>query len=572
MPEREPAVRRRAVAQRVEQEPEARLGLLLAHAEHVEDLLLDLGPVDTDRPAADLDAVEHDVVAARAHRARVLEGAQRRGEGVVQRAPALLGLAPLEHRRVDDPQRAVAALRHEVELAGELQPDLAERGGGDVGLVGHQQQQVADLAGELAGDPLALVVGEELRRRRAPGAVLLHERPYEAAGAEALGVLGQRVQLGARHLARPRVEPADRAAGAEHVLEDLELRRLQHVAEVGHLQPEAHVGLVGAVAEHRLGERHPRPRRRRDLEAGVLEHPAHQPLDRLDHVVLLHEGHLEVELGELGLAEPAQVLVPEAAGDLVVALVAGHHQQLLEQLRRLRQRVPRAQREARRHEEVARALRRGAGQDRRLDVQEVARVEVVADRPDDRVAQDHRLLHRLPAQVEHPVAQAQQLVDVLAVVDRERRGRRLGQALGGRDRQLDLARGDLRVDRALVAADDLAGDGDHVLGAQRAGQRVGLGRGLRMEDELQDAGAVAQVDEDQPAEVAAARHPARDADGLPRPLRVQLAGPRVAVAVRARRSHSAPRMWCITVSASTIFCSPDSMSLSETPSSPKIAT
>ena len=55
----------------------------------------------------------------------------------------------------------------------------------------------------------------------------------------------------------------------------------------------------------------------------------------------LDEGHLEVELRELGLAVGAQVLVAEAAGDLEVALEARDHQELLEQLRRLRQRVER---------------------------------------------------------------------------------------------------------------------------------------------------------------------------------------------------------------------------------------
>src|SRR5215207_9978509 len=55
-PERQAAVRRRAEAQRVEQEAEARGGVLLGDAEHVEHLLLDLGPVDADRAAADLDA------------------------------------------------------------------------------------------------------------------------------------------------------------------------------------------------------------------------------------------------------------------------------------------------------------------------------------------------------------------------------------------------------------------------------------------------------------------------------------------------------------------------------------
>ena len=150
MPKRDAAVRRRAVAQRVEQEAEARLRLLLGDAEHVEDLLLDLGAVDTDRPAADLHAVEHHVVAARAHRARVVEGAERRGERVVQRVPAALGLVALEHRQVDDPERVVAALGDEVEAPRELQAQLAERGGGDVGLVGDDQQQVAGLAAQRA--------------------------------------------------------------------------------------------------------------------------------------------------------------------------------------------------------------------------------------------------------------------------------------------------------------------------------------------------------------------------------------------------------------------------------------
>ena len=62
---RDPAVRRRAVAQRVEQEAEPRLGLLRADPEQLEHALLDLEPVDTDRAAADLGAVEHEVVGAR---------------------------------------------------------------------------------------------------------------------------------------------------------------------------------------------------------------------------------------------------------------------------------------------------------------------------------------------------------------------------------------------------------------------------------------------------------------------------------------------------------------------------
>ncbi|GAB4002361.1 hypothetical protein GCM10029992_40330 [Glycomyces albus] len=68
------------------------------------------------------------------------------------------------------------------------------------------------------------------------------------------------------------------------------------------------------------------------------------------------EGGLDVELGEFGLAVGAEVLVAVAPGDLVVLLEAADHEQLLEQLRGLRQGVPVAGLEADRDQEVAGAL------------------------------------------------------------------------------------------------------------------------------------------------------------------------------------------------------------------------
>jgi hypothetical protein len=95
---------------------------------------------------------------------------------------------------------------------------------------------------------------------------------------------------------------------------------------------------------------------------------------------LVEERGLDIELGEFGLAVGAQVLVAETARDLVVAVQARHHQQLLEQLRRLRQRVELAREVARRHQVVAGAFGRGLGQDGRLDIHEAMRVEVGAQR------------------------------------------------------------------------------------------------------------------------------------------------------------------------------------------------
>ena len=72
--------------------------------------------------------------------------------------------------------------------------------------------------------------------------------------------------------------------------------------------------------------------------------------------------------------------------------------------------------------------------------------------------------------------------------------------------------GEVRVDVLGRALDDLALGGDDVLGAQVLGHGEGVARGLRVHDELHEPRAVAQVDEDEPAVVAAAVDPARDAD------------------------------------------------------------
>ena len=77
---------------------------------------------------------------------------------------------------------------------------------------------------------------------------------------------------------------------------------------------------------------------------------------------------------------------------------------------------------------------------------------------------------------------------------------------------LDLAGGEVRVDVLGRALDDLALGGDDVLGAQVLGDGERVAGGLRVDDELHEPRAVAQVDEDQPAVVAAAMDPAGDAD------------------------------------------------------------
>src|SRR5205085_7774586 len=92
---------------------------------------------------------------------------------------------------------------------------------------------------------------------------------------------------------------------------------------------------------------------------------------------------------------------------------------------------------------------------------------------------------------------------------------------------------------------------------------------------LQQARAVAQVDEDQAAVVAPSVDPAGHADLLVHVVAANEAGPGVAVFVGARRLHAGTT--CRSASSAcatsgTSRWSPDCMSLTASPSSPTITT
>ena len=224
-------------------------------------------------------------------------------------------------------------------------------------------------------------------------------------------------------------------------------------------------------------------------------------LAELDDVVLGHERHLDVQLGELGLPVGPEVLVPIAARDLVVALHARDHEQLFEQLRRLRQGVPGAGLQADRDQEVAGALGRRAGQRRRLDLMEVAGVQHLAGDLVGPAAQLERAGRPAAPQVEVAVLESQVVGGRDGVVHRQRERRRLRQdsQIAGDD--LDGAGGQVRVLVAGRPRGHRPRDQDAVLVAERV-------RVLLPEHHLDHAGGVAEVDEDDAAVVAPAGDPA----------------------------------------------------------------
>ena len=186
----------------------------------------------------------------------------------------------------------------------------------------------------------------------------------------------------------------------------------------------------------------------------------------IEDVVLVDEAHFHVELHELVLAVSAQVFVTEAARHLVVAVDSGHHEELFEELRRLRQRIEGAGLLARRHEEFAGALGRRRDQHRRLDLDEVLDVHGVTNSGVDLRAQTQVLLHPLATQVEVAVLEPDVLVDVVgASIDRERRRRGAAQDLHLAVANLDPAGRERIVDGALGPFTNRAGEPEHVLAA-----------------------------------------------------------------------------------------------------------
>ena len=189
----------------------------------------------------------------------------------------------------------------------------------------------------------------------------------------------------------------------------------------------------------------------------------------------MRERHLEIDLRELELSIGALILVAEAARELDVAVHARDHQDLLEDLRRLRQREELAGMHAARHEEVARAFRRRLGENRRLDLPEALLVEVVPERQRDAVAQPDVALQPRPAQIEIAILQPRLLGDVRVLGNRERRRLGLVEDAQLARAHLDLAGRHVGVDRLRRAALDPAEDRDDELRPQPLGaleQRV----------------------------------------------------------------------------------------------------
>jgi hypothetical protein len=153
-------------------------------------------------------------------------------------------------------------------------------------------------------------------------------------------------------------------------------------------------------------------------------------------------------------------------------------------------------------------FRRRCGEDRRRIFGKADIAHAAAHRRDHLGALDDVGVQRLAAQVEEAVLET----DILGIVRLgEHRQRQLGgfaQHFELANEHLDLTGRLLGVDRLRRALLHLAVDADHPFRAHSLGQLERLGIGV--DDQLGQPVMVAQVDEQQPAVIADAMHPATE--------------------------------------------------------------
>ncbi len=499
--------------ERVQEEAELGAGFLAGQPDNVEHFLLHVGPVDTDRATADLVAVADQVVGVGEGTARLVSELvrplrQRRGEGVVHRGPAACPVL-LEHWRVHHPGERPGVGVDEPEPLADLQPRGTEQGPGLLWRPGREENRAAGPGSHGGGQP-----GPFLGRQvpgHGPGIGdlprVVDEHVGQPAGAPGLGPVLPGVQLPAR-LPGP--------AGHDHRpdvggLEDTERGLREKPGHVDQLTVEAQVGLVGSEPGHGVGVGDLRDRPGQLVPGDLGPQPGDQVLGDLDHVLPGDEAHLDVHLGELGLPVGPEVLVTETAGQLPVPLQAADHQQLLEQLRGLGQRVPVTGLQPHRDQEVPGPLGRGPGQVRRLHVHEAMAAQDVGNQVASFRADAQRGGRLGAPHVQVAVAEPGLLVDLGRPLDRERQRVRLAEDLQLVRGHLDLSGGQLGVLVARRPAAHLAGDLHAELGPQRVGGTV---LAFAPEHDLDNAAGIAQVDEGDAAVIPAAGYPARQRDRL----------------------------------------------------------
>ena len=264
----------------------------------------------------------------------------RHCERMVSSHKALLLVAPLEEREVDNPQALELVLVAQTETVAHLKTQSAELNACLVGVVARENEnKVAILSTHCFLNLCEYLWGVELVYRRLHCAVSVELDVNQALCAylRTLYEVGNLIELLAC------VVSATRYADTANILSLMEYREcaraLQYVHELYELHAETQVGLVATETAHSLVPCHLLQLSRQLNAAYFLEQMASHILEEVDNVVLVNERHLAVDLSKLWLTVCTQILVAETLCNLEVAVETTDHEQLLQSLRALRESV-----------------------------------------------------------------------------------------------------------------------------------------------------------------------------------------------------------------------------------------
>ena len=244
----------------------------------------------------------------------------------------------------------------------------------------------------------------------------------------------------------------------------------------------------------------------------LLEHVFEHALQMLEHILLLHKAHFHIHLSKLRLAVCTKVLIPEAPSHLIVPVNAAHHQELLEDLRGLGQRIEFTVVNPGGNQIVSCALGGRLGEHGCLHRQEAVGIQIVLGTLLHPVPELQASDHLRSAEIQIPVLEPQGLI-AGTVLHREGQRVSLGDHLQLLCPELYRAGFQLGVHRLRVTLPHIAVYGNDRFVFQLVRRRKLLRRKLSgIKHHLKDPFPVSQVNKDYTAHVPLGLHPA--ADGL----------------------------------------------------------
>lgn len=502
-------VRRRTELERSHQETELLLSLLRRETKKLEHLMLKLALMDTDRTAADLNAIDHHIVGISADCTRIRVKQRnilrlRRSERMMHSIETLVLLAPLKERKIDNPKTRVLILRTETKLITHLKTKLTELLAGLVGVVaGENQDKIARLSRHGSLQLLKHLLRIELINRRLHIAVSFHAGVDHTLGSDLrlLDEISKLVKLLAG--INSGTLGAD-TADIFSVIEYRETMALEHIHKLDKTHVETSIRLIRAIILHSIMPSHARKHRKVNA-LDLLEKMASHALKHLEDILLLNERHLTVDLSELRLTVGTEILIAETLHDLEITVETAHHKQLLESLRRLRQSIELPLIHAAWNDKVARALRSRLDEHRSLHLKETLRVEIAANLESHAVAKLKIPADTLTAEVKVTVLHTDVIATVRLILDSERRSDRRVEHHKTAHDNLDVAGRNLGILRAALSHCSL--NLDDKFTSDMVSLLAEVSVNLIIEHKLSDAVAVAEIDKSHTSHFAGTLHP-----------------------------------------------------------------